>query len=98
VKAACRSFFAHGDRVKVKHCHRFRVLATTLQQLGHEAADPILQYSKAMALDTRSFWEQVAIEKLVHHGFQMWKRDHHRLMLRPEDIALRKRIRGEDRV
>jgi len=52
------------------------VLVSTLIQLGHELGDPALLHAKAMALDSRAFWERVAIEKLVRHGFQIWKRDH----------------------
>jgi hypothetical protein len=73
------------------------VLATTLQQLGHEAADPMLQYLKMMVLNTRSFWERVAIEKLVRHGFKMLKRDYPIKRLAANDIALRNRIRGGER-
>ena len=80
--------------MSLKRWNRFGILSNTLKELGREAADPPLQYARAMALDSRAFWERVAIEKLVHHGLQMWKRDRPQVKLSPADLSLRDRIRG----
>jgi hypothetical protein len=81
----------------MKRWTRFGILSSTLKELGREAADPELYRAKTMALDSRVFWEKVPIEKLVRHGFQMWKRARTFRILPPEDIALRNRIRGGER-
>jgi uncharacterized protein len=57
----------------------------------------MLQHAKEMALQSRDFWERAPVDKYARHGFQLWKRTHPKRRLHPEDVALIKRIRGDER-
>jgi hypothetical protein len=98
LRVACRTFYANGDKVKLKRGHKFSIFLQTLKELKEELADPMVVYSREMALQTRDFWQHTPVDKFVKHVFGMWKRDHPdepKIKLSGADTVLRKRLIGD---
>jgi hypothetical protein len=95
LRVACRTFQANRDKVKLRRGHKFSIFLRSLEELKEELADPMVVYSKEMALQTRNFWQHTPADKFAKHRFWMWKRDHPKPRLSEANLRLAKRIKGD---